>query len=107
MKKKTSIKIIRLLFAIYCIGLFFVLFLFRNRGNTFNLSVFSKEHFEMINIIPFRTILDFFERMKASTINTDIVVINMCANLFMFVPMGMALSVLFDKKFNKLWNYNV
>ena len=33
----------------------------------------------------------------------DIVVRNMAANLLMFIPMGMALPVLFEKKFNKLW----
>lgn len=33
----------------------------------------------------------------------DIVVRNMASNLLMFVPMGMALPILFEKKFNKLW----
>lgn len=33
----------------------------------------------------------------------NIVVRNMAANLLMFVPMGMALPVLFEEKFNKLW----
>ncbi len=103
MKRETTIKTIKFLFVIYCIGLFFILFMFRNRGNTFNLSVLSKEHFEMINIIPFRTIFAFIDRMKNSTINTSIVVVNLCVNLFMFTPMGMALPVLFNNKFNKLW----
>lgn len=41
--------------------------------------------------------------MADTTINTDIAVTNLLANLLMFVPMGMALPVLFEEKFNKLW----
>lgn len=104
MNKEKIVKIIKYLFIIYCVGLFFILFLYSARsGNQFNLKVFSKEHFEMTNIIPFKTISSFFERLNNSTINTNIVVMNMSANLLMFIPMGMALPVLFNKKFNKLW----
>lgn len=102
MKKEKIIKIIKYLFVIYCIGLIFILFLSR-RGNQFNLNVFSKEHFTMINLIPFKTILEFLERMSNSTINRNIVVVNLAANMLMFIPMGMALPILFSEKFNKLW----
>lgn len=104
MIKENIIKIIKSLFVIYCIGLIFILFLFRARiGNQFNLNILSKEHFEMINIIPFKTILEFLERMSNSTINRNIVVVNLIANMLMFIPMGMALPILFNEKFNKLW----
>jgi glycopeptide antibiotics resistance protein len=102
MKKENIIKIIKYLFLIYCIGLIFILFFNGSRrGNQFNLKVFSKEHFEMTNIIPFRTITSYLKVMKK--ININIVVTNLLGNLLMFTPMGMALPVLFDKKFNKLW----
>jgi glycopeptide antibiotics resistance protein len=102
MKKENIVKIIKYLFIVYCIGLIFILFFSRNgRGNQFNLKVFSKEHFEMTNFIPFRTIISY---LKLTTkININIVVTNLLGNLLMFTPMGMALPVLFDKKFNKLW----
>lgn len=104
MKKETVLKIVKYLFIIYCIVLVYVLFLYGYRtGNQFNLKVFSKEHFEMQNFIPFRTIFSYIERAYNSTINIRIVVINLLGNLLMFVPMGMALPVLFSKKFNKLW----
>ena len=104
MKKENSIKIIKSLFIIYCIGLIFILFLSRARiGNQFNLDVFSKEHFAMINLIPFKTIFEFLERMSNSTINRNIVIVNLAANMLMFIPMGMALPILFSEKFNKLW----
>ena len=104
MKKKTVLIITKFLFIIYCIALIYILFLYGYRnGNQFNLEIFSKEHFEMPNIIPFNTIFSYLERLYNSTINTNIVVTNLLGNLLMFVPMGMALPVLFNKKFNKLW----
>ncbi len=57
----------------------------------------------MPNIIPFKTIFSYLERAYSSTINTNIVVTNLLGNLLLFVPMGMALPVLFNEKFNKLW----
>ena len=102
--KSNRKRIIKILFIIYCITLFFILFLYGARtGNQFNLKVFSKEHFEKINLIPFKTLLGFIDRINNSTINTSIVVQNVLANLLMFIPMGMALPVLFKDKFNKLW----
>ena len=104
MKKETVLKIVKCLFIIYCIALIYVLFLYGYRnGNQFNFKLFSKEHFEMPNIIPFRTIFSYLERLNNSTINANIVVTNLLGNLVMFVPMGMSLPVLFNEKFNKLW----
>jgi glycopeptide antibiotics resistance protein len=55
----------------------------------------------MTNIIPFRTITSYLKLI--TKININIVITNLLGNLLMFMPMGMALPVLFDKKFNKLW----
>lgn len=104
MKKENTVKIVKCLFAIYCICLIFILFLYGHRvGNQFNIGIFSKEHFEQPNLIPFRTIYTYLERFFNDTINTNIVVKNLLGNLLMFVPMGMALPVLFEQKFNRLW----
>lgn len=104
MKKEKTIKIVKCLFILYCIALFFILFLYGSRtGNQFHVRVFSKEHFEMTNIVPFRTIFSYLESAYHFTINTNIVVTNLLGNLLMFIPMGMALPVLFEKKFDKLW----
>ncbi len=103
-KKEKTIKIVKCLFILYCIALFFILFLYGSRtGNQFHVRVFSKEHFEMTNIVPFRTIFSYLESAYHFTINTNIVVTNLLGNLLMFIPMGMALPVLFEKKFDKLW----
>lgn len=104
MKKEKTIKIVKYLFIVYCIALFFILFLYGSRtGNQFHIKVFSKEHFEMPNLVPFRTIFSYLERAYHSTININIVLTNLLGNLLMFIPMGMALPVLFEKKFDKLW----
>lgn len=104
MSKESIRKLIKILFVIYCFVLFFILFLYGARtGNQFRLAVFSKEHIEMVNVIPFNTIVGFIKKMNNSTINTSIVFQNIFANLLMFVPMGMILPVLFKNKFNKLW----
>lgn len=104
MKKENIIKIVKILFIVYCIVLIYLLFLYGfRRENQFDIKIFSKEHFEMPNIVPFRTILTFIERLFNHTINTNIVLNNLLGNLLMFVPMGMALPVLFENKFDKLW----
>lgn len=102
MKKEQVKKIVFILFCLYIVALVFILFLGRHRL-TFGLSVFSKEHLSMVNLIPFSTVFEFFDRLNEETINTSIVARNLAANLLLFVPMGMALPVLFEKKFNKLW----
>lgn len=104
MKKEMIHKAISVLFALYVAVLFFILFLYGGRtGNQFGLEVFSKEHLDMMNYIPFATLFSFFERANKGSINMDIVVRNLLANLLMFIPMGMALPVLFEKKFDKCW----
>lgn len=96
MKKKNIIKIVKCLFIIYCVCLIFILFFYGYRvGN----QLFSKEHFEQPNLVPFRTICNYLERFFDNTINTNIVVKNLLGNLLMFVPMGMALPVLFENNF--------
>lgn len=104
MKKETIKKTISVLFILYLVVLFFILFLYGARnGNQFRLEVFSKEHFERVNYIPFATLASFIQRVNEQSINFDIVVRNMAANLLMFVPMGMALPVMFEKRFDRLW----
>ena len=108
MKKETIKKCITILFFLYCLALVYVLFLnnlHRIGLNSFGISVFSKEHIEMCNIIPFKTIFEYFQRIMEHTINTDIVVMNLSVNLILFLPMGMAIPVLFDKKINKFWKF--
>ncbi len=109
MKKENRIKIIiTLLFGIYLLGLIFVLFIhnrIRYGIGAFEISVFSKQHIEMCNFIPFHTIITYFQRLAEHTINTNIVVTNLLVNLILFVPMGMAMPILFGRKFDEFWKF--
>ncbi len=102
MKKEQIRRIVFILFFVYIAALILILFFGRYR-HTFGMGIFSKEHLSMVNFIPFSTVFEFFDRLKEETINASIVTRNLAANLLLFVPMGMALPVLFEKKFNKLW----
>ena len=107
MKKSTIKTGIAVLFVLYLIALIYVLFLDnRQRFGMFLMEItpFSKQHFEMfLNLIPFKTEIDYFKQLAEHTINTRTVVMNIGVNLILFLPMGMALPVLFENKFNKLW----
>lgn len=95
---------LNILFILYLLGLAFILFLARgSNGGVFQWKIFSKEHLEMVNLIPFATIREFFVRLNENTINADIVVRNIAINLLMFVPMGAGLPLLFPKKFGGFW----
>ena len=89
MKKDTINKIISILFVLYIVVLVYILFLYGGRkGNLFEVELFSKEHFAMVNYVPFSTIISFIERAIEGSINMDIVVKNLASNLLMFIPMG-------------------
>lgn len=92
-------RVIKTIFIIYCFVLFFILFLYLGRnGNQFRLRVFSREHFDMANIVPFKTILLYLPKI----FDSPIAFYNILANVLMFMPMGLLLPALF-KNINKLW----
>ena len=109
MKNKKVKKIIAILFALYFVALVYVLFLHNTYRYDFNAiginNYFSKEHMQMINIIPFKTIFGYFQRLAEYTINTDIVVRNLFVNLILFLPMGMAIPVLCENRINRFWEF--
>lgn len=101
-------KIIKGLFFVYILGLIYVLFLhssYRNMGNTWNVGVFSKEHIEMANFVPLRTIRTYISRLKEHTINTNIVIMNFSVNLLLLAPMAVFVKILFPNKINKFWKF--
>lgn len=94
MGRKILNKIIFVLFIIYCVVLGFVLFY----PGLHHPSAFVRSY----NLVPFATICEMFTRLANQTINTDIVINNIAVNIAMFIPMGMALPVLF-RRTRKLW----
>ena len=97
MNKKKVINIIKGLTILYCLALVYILFMHNNYRYGMN--------FRLFNLIPFHTIIGYFVRLSENTINTSIVVQNLFVNLVLFLPMGMSLPVIFEKKINRFWKF--
>lgn len=102
---------LKMLFIIYCILLITILFLnneYRMNGFTrLEIGIFSKEHFETINIIPFSTIIDYIGKLMCNEINTGIVIINLAINLLLFAPMGFFIPILFKSKIKNIKQFSM
>lgn len=105
-KEKTRIRNfwLKVLFIIYCLLLITVLFLnneYRIHGFE-NVNTFSREHFELSNIIPLTTIIHYISGLASNNINTSIVIINFATNLLLFAPMGFFVPMLFENKIKNI-----
>lgn len=108
MKSITKRRIMQLLFAIYLLIAIYLLFFhtsYRTKGNIWGVELFSLEHLQMANFVPFRTITTFFTRLAENTINTDIVVVNILGNMLLLAPLGCFIPELYKNKFNKFWKF--
>ena len=88
------------LFCMYCISLISILFLkneYRLIDTTYNINPFSRKHFETVNIIPFKTIVDFFNNW-----NIKVFILNIGVNILLFMPMGIFIPSLFKKNIKNL-----
>ena len=106
LKEKENIRKfwLKKLFLIYLLLLFTVLFLnseYRMNGIK-NVGIFSKQHFETINMVPFSTIISYIDRLVTHKINTSIVILNIFVNLILFAPMGVFIPLLFNQKINNI-----
>ncbi len=102
--KKSNHIFLKISFALYIVGLLFILFFARvNRGDLYQWKLFSQEHLERIHLIPFATIRRFLARLNEQTIQPDFVIRNVVINLLLFLPMGAALPILFPKRFDRFW----
>ena len=98
---------LKALFVIYCILLIRVLFLSNEYRTNKTLSfsfdkLFSKEHLEINNIIPFGTISSYIYKIINHKININIVVLNIFVNLILLTPMGFFVLMLFKDKIKNL-----
>ena len=88
------------LFCMYCVSLISILFLkneYRLIDTTYNINPFSREHFETVNIVPFKTLVDFFTNW-----NIKVLILNVGVNLILFMPMGFFIPILFKNKIKNL-----
>lgn len=99
-KDKIRMFWLKILFIIYCLLLITILFLNNAyRVTVFqNVNIFSKEHFETSNIVPFGTIIEYINRLINQNIRASIVILNLVTNLLLFTPMGFFIPILFKNK---------
>ncbi len=98
-KRKIMFFWLKTLFIIYCLLLLELLFLnneYRERINAEN--IFSTEHLNTTNFIPFSTILNYGNRIQDNTITIQIAILNIVTNLILFAPMGFFIPLLFKTK---------
>ena len=84
------------LFVIYCIVLLYIFIL--TRINTHirpyeNVSDFLVR----INLIPFRTVYEYIDKIINNRINVDTAIANLIGNIIVFLPMGAFLPFIFPK----------
>ena len=86
--------------AVYVMVLIYVLFLhnpFRPGLHYFGMELFSKEHLESVNLIPFYSISKVFYETTHKIIRVDTGVMNIGVNLILLLPYGYLLPQTFDK----------
>ena len=100
---------IKTLFIIYCLLLITILFLNNEYrvGIYEDTSIFSREHFNSTNIIPFHTIIEYIKGLITDNINIGIVIINLGINLVLFAPMGVFVPILFKDKIKNIKQFIV
>ncbi len=94
MSKKIDKRFIFVLFIVYCVFLAFILFY----PNLHHHNTFERSY----NLLPLATIYEMISRLVDQSINADIVIKNIGINILLFIPMGMAVPILFQKS-NKFW----
>ena len=92
---------LRHLFAIYCLMLATVLIFHGEHRNALDMEmivVFSKEHLQRCNIIPFHTLVNYISKLKNDSIDLVTVIKNVFGNIALFMPLGFFFCTLFKKQ---------
>ena len=107
-KENLKKRMISGIFIIYVISLATLLFLgstyrVSKNGGSDGIALFSSMHFENFsNLIPFKTIISYIQRLIDNTINSRIVFTNILGNLIAFAPTGFFVPILFSDKIKNL-----
>ncbi len=86
-KRKFFKALLTAAFAAYCLLLIYLLFL-RNRSPG---SSYAEHLKHAYNIIPFKSIAEYFEKLANGQIEASLFVMNILGNLLAFFPMGLLL----------------
>ena len=102
-KEKNIRKGLLKIFIVYSILIMTLLFL---DGNFRMYNIFSKEYFQnFCNIVPFSTIINFFDKSAKGYLNTRILITNILGNILIFAPYGFFLPTIFEDKFKSSKNF--
>lgn len=108
-KEKNIRKGLLKIFIVYSILIMTLLFLdgnFRMYTWRKNVNIFSKEYFQnFCNIVPFSTIINFFDKSAKGYLNTRILITNILGNILIFAPYGFFLPTIFEDKFKSSKNF--
>ena len=84
------------LFVFYCIALFFIFIISR-----INTHIQPYENISnvlaRINLIPFKTVYEYIDKIINNRINVDTAIANLVGNVVVFLPMGAFLPYLFQR----------
>jgi len=94
MKKRV---ILSVLFAAYAAFMIWLLFIMRSERLFLAPDGYWTAFRENINMIPFRTIADYAQKLVSTKANGD-AVINLFGNVIMFVPLGFFIPAVFPKE---------
>lgn len=93
-KKKQIVSYIEyVVFATYILVLLAILFL--GGREYMNYESMGQIFEDNVNLIPFRTIIDYIKSFINNTINKDTIILNLLGNLMLFMPMGVLLPCMF------------
>ena len=94
MKKALKI-IVWSAFVFYCLALLYI-FVF-DRISHIRPYESIREFLLRVNLIPFRTVYEYFDKIINNRINVDTAIANLIGNIIVFLPMGAFLPFIFPK----------
>ena len=85
-------------FVIYCVNLFYVLFLDRDFGRHM-ITMSYQDYFQYnVNLKPFQTILLFVHGYQNGVVSLETLLRNIIGNMIVFMPMAYFLPIFFKKQ---------
>ena len=92
MKKRKSRKIAKVSFLFYALILFAVLYFINSKKQYIDQSAIDYAK-SKINLIPFKTISEYFSSLGKNTVNPEIATKDLIGNFTVFMPMGFYLPL--------------
>lgn len=106
-KKKQNIYVILIIYTLALINLLFIGSIYRNYNWVYENNTYMEFIKESVNIIPFKTIFTYIERMLNNTINNNIVWMNIFGNFILLMPLSYILPELLKNKIKDIKKFTI